>query len=59
MAQVLAVDGDGHLFENSARILECLEEPHREYCTKRSTTACCARPDASMACPNPNHSPTR
>jgi len=27
MAQVLAVDGNGHLFENNARIIECLEYP--------------------------------
>jgi hypothetical protein len=36
MAQVLAVDGDGQLFENSVRIIECHEEPHREYRTTRS-----------------------
>ena len=36
MAQVLAVDGNGHLFENNARIIECREEPHREYPTTRS-----------------------
>ena len=35
MAQVLVVDGNGHLFENSARIIECLEEPLREHRTTR------------------------
>ncbi len=38
MAQVLAIDGNGHLFENSARIIECLEEPHPEYRTTRRAT---------------------
>jgi len=46
MAQVLAVDGDGHIFENSARIIECLEEPHREYRTTRSVSAALVPLDA-------------
>jgi hypothetical protein len=38
MARVDAIDGNRHLFENSTRIIECLEKLHREYRTTRRAT---------------------